>query len=114
MVIKEQELDLKIWKGADKWAKKAIKYNWKVRKQSDFYDNHELASSIHGFICKELNIGFFHPKKMKKKKKESKMYYKCFGCGKRMKEIEDPIAKKKTGHNFTCKCMGKDKVMSIG
>jgi hypothetical protein len=38
----------------------------------------------------------------------------CPLCNKRMHEVVDSIAKKKTGHNFRCGCMPKGMVMSIG
>ena len=37
----------------------------------------------------------------------------CQNCNKPMKQVWDKIAKKYTGHSFTCKCM-KGLVLSIG
>jgi formate dehydrogenase maturation protein FdhE len=109
--MKELELDYKIWEGAHKWAEAAIEGNWKVRKKSDFLDSHELASSIHSFICKELQIGWFgknnfvHPKKKRSKKE------KCIICGKPMKPDKKSLnysTKKWDGHTyFPCDCCGK-------
>ena len=56
-MTKNEELELKIWKGADRFAKKAWKGNWVNKKE--WYDETDLASSIHGFVCKELKIGNF-------------------------------------------------------
>lgn len=59
---KQQEdlLDMKIWEGCHKWAKAAWKNEWIY--QIDWDGEDELASSIHGFICKQLKIGVFKKK----------------------------------------------------
>lgn len=38
----------------------------------------------------------------------------CPLCGKKMHEVIDSIAKKKTGHQWRCDCMPKGLVISIG
>ena len=39
---------------------------------------------------------------------------RCFNCGKKLKPVKDPIAKKYTGYLWRCKCMPKDANLSIG
>lgn len=38
----------------------------------------------------------------------------CLNCGRELIEVKDPIAHKKTGHLFKCKCMPKNIRISIG
>ena len=40
---------------------------------------------------------------------------KCKICGKKMKQVKDPLTKKFTGHLWKCsKCMPKGTVISLG
>jgi len=41
---------------------------------------------------------------------------RCEICGKKMKKYRDPTTKKKSSHTwkFTCNCVSKDMLLSIG
>lgn len=45
--------------------------------------------------------------------KKSEKGWLCI-CGKEMYEVEDSIAKKKTGHNWRCSCMPEGVILMIG
>lgn len=69
-MTKEQQLEIKIWKAAKRWAGLAWKCKW-INK-SQWYEEAEIASSIYGFVCKELKIDYWNPKNKIKNKKYGK------------------------------------------
>jgi len=56
-------------------------------------------------------LGFSAKNKNYKRGKNGQMI--CI-CGKEMYEVEDSIAKKKTGYQWRCSCMPKDVVLMVG
>lgn len=53
---KDEKLELysQIWEGCHTWSKKAFIHGW--IKKSEWYDEHELASSIFEYIDQETKL----------------------------------------------------------
>lgn len=60
-MTKEQKLEIKIWKGAERFA--AVMFNNNYINKKKWYDQRDFASSVNCYICKELKIGLWKPKR---------------------------------------------------